>query len=91
MKTSNVIVGPDGQPAPKPDAPPYTGLRIDINFLHRVAQRRCAGYKEVMRKILAKVGPICDTTKIGRNEECPCGSLKKFKFCHWKMIEAKKT
>ena len=35
--------------------------------------------------------PIRDVIAIGRNEPCPCGSLIKFKFCHWKQMETMKT
>lgn len=27
------------------------------------------------------------TNGIGRNDRCPCGSTKKYKHCHWKILE----
>ena len=29
-----------------------------------------------------KQGTVVSTTKVGRNEPCPCGSGKKYKKCH---------
>ncbi len=31
-----------------------------------------------------KSGTVVNTMKIGRNDPCPCGSGKKYKFCHGK-------
>ncbi|MDQ7824173.1 MAG: tetratricopeptide repeat protein [Candidatus Eremiobacteraeota bacterium] len=36
-----------------------------------------------LRELVEKINPYA-FTKVGRNEECPCGSGKKFKKCHGK-------
>jgi len=33
-----------------------------------------------------KAAPIRNTGKVGRNEPCPCGSGKKYKHCHGKLV-----
>jgi preprotein translocase subunit SecA len=33
----------------------------------------------------AKKNPAAPSTKVGRNEPCPCGSGKKYKQCHGKL------
>ena len=38
--------------------------------------------EQAVKKLLTK--PMAWTTKVGRNDPCPCGSGKKFKKCHGK-------
>ena len=42
----------------------------------------------VLGAALPKVpnAPVTRPTKIGRNDPCPCGSGKKFKECHGKLV-----
>ncbi len=73
-------------------APEYKGLKFDMGFFERHARKRCKFYKRLINFYeKGRTGPIKDTIKVGRNEPCPCGSLMKFKYCHWAQIEAMKT
>lgn len=87
MDKSNIILGPDGRPAPKPE---YTGMRIDHNFVMRHAGLRIPAYKKMMRKA-REPKTVTDVVKVGRNDPCPCESGKKFKYCHWAYVERNMT
>ena len=49
-------------------------LLLNLNIVVSDKGEDKTGNKESENKIEAK--------KVGRNEKCPCGSGKKFKFCH---------
>ncbi len=86
--SSDIILGPDGEAAPKPE---YTGMKLDAGFVFRHAEHRVPALKKMHKKIRAIPVPVGDVVKVGRNDPCPCESGKKFKHCHWKHIEGKKT
>ena len=44
---------------------------------------KCIAIKEQEQK--KKLAQYC-FKDIGRNDPCPCGSKKKFKYCHGKVI-----
>lgn len=57
----------------------FQGILSISEYLYRLRQLELMvdGKSPVMTKM-----PIGNSKKIGRNESCPCGSGKKYKFCH---------
>ena len=57
----------------------FQGILSISEYLYRIRQLELMvdGKSPVMTKM-----PIRNSKKIGRNELCPCGSGKKYKFCH---------
>ena len=51
---------------------------------HKTAKERKRGFREWCAATMVKVGktPLRAEKKTGRNEMCPCGSGKKYKWCH---------
>ncbi len=88
MELESSIIGLDGQPIKTE----YTGLELTPDFFRRLACTRIRAFRRIYRYVTKGVTmPIRDTVYVGRNEPCPCGSLKLFKHCHWKIVEQKKT
>jgi preprotein translocase subunit SecA len=52
-----------------------TNGKSELICENRANTGRCEGAKPVTKEELGGV-------KVGRNEQCPCGSGKKFKKCH---------
>ena len=74
------------------EAPEYKGLKFDAAFFERHARKRCKYYDKIKRSLEKGITrPIKNTVYVGRNEPCPCGSLMKFKHCHWAQMEKIKT
>jgi hypothetical protein len=70
----------------------YKGLKFNSEFFERHARKRCKYYKKIVDYVEKGITmPIRDCIAIGRNEPCPCGSMMKFKYCHWGRMEEKKT
>ncbi len=57
--------------------------KVDVNKLQasRTAAAAAAGHGEK-----SKPAPIKVEKRVGRNDPCPCGSGKKYKHCHGKMM-----
>ena len=57
--------------------------KVDVNKLQasRTAAAAAAGQGDK-----SKPAPIKVEKKVGRNDPCPCGSGKKYKHCHGKMM-----
>lgn len=49
------------------------------SLLQRAGMQTQGAVKEMSRPALS---PLVNTSEVGRNELCPCGSGKKFKQCH---------
>jgi len=69
--------------APPPPPPPV----FKMKFQHQAAENPVAGTggkaEEGEGEQAFSAKPMLrDTRKVGRNESCPCGSGKKFKYCH---------
>ncbi|CAM3551060.1 preprotein translocase subunit SecA [Parendozoicomonas haliclonae] len=56
-----------------------------MQFEHQEAQAQLAG-EESEGEPAAQEPMVRDGRKVGRNEPCPCGSGKKFKQCHGKIV-----
>jgi len=55
-----------------------------MEFQHEQAQAQSQLEKE-KKKALAPQNSAAPSSKVGRNEPCPCGSGKKYKQCHGKL------
>ena len=58
------------------------GGRVRVNLSQ-------AGYQVVKRGKGKGVELRRDAPKVGRNDQCPCGSGKKYKHCHLRQDQAK--
>jgi preprotein translocase subunit SecA len=77
------------QPESVPDLPPMQASHVDPTTGEDELALAAAGAQTLARagitpRLAAERNPKDPTTwgKVGRNEECPCGSGKKFKHCH---------
>jgi preprotein translocase subunit SecA len=77
------------QPESVPELPPMQASHVNPNTGEDELALAAAGAQTLARagitpKLSAERNPNDPTTwgKVGRNEECPCGSGKKFKHCH---------
>jgi uncharacterized protein YecA (UPF0149 family) len=58
-------------------------LPEDIRKIHRYwLERRGKGVAAGTQFDAVAPGPLVVSDKLGPNDPCPCGSGKKFKFCH---------
>lgn len=58
---------------------------INLNYQHQELDGLGNAIKEVYKNREAKTAPAINTSNVGRNDPCPCGSGEKFKHCHGKL------
>jgi preprotein translocase subunit SecA len=56
-----------------------------LQFQHAQASG-FASEGEVLAATAAAEAPVLDGPKVGRNDPCPCGSGKKYKQCHGRLV-----
>ncbi|OGT53099.1 MAG: preprotein translocase subunit SecA [Gammaproteobacteria bacterium RIFCSPHIGHO2_12_FULL_42_13] len=57
-------------------------LNMKVEYQHIPVDALHGEEVAVAEELSAKIIPIRTGQKVGRNEVCPCGSGKKFKYCH---------
>ncbi len=64
----------------------YTTSKADANSSANAAQDAQRAAAAAPRGEQQRTAPIHVAPKVGRNDPCPCGSGKKFKQCHGRML-----
>lgn len=58
-----------------------TGKIVDKDVIDALSDTECENFIRVDEEDLTE--EQIETRQVGRNDQCPCGSGKKFKHCHW--------
>lgn len=77
----NTVFVKDSTEEPIPDAPAYAVRQIAFELLKSIELNNTPNNLPTTLEFISKPKPIVQDKKVGRNELCPCGSGKKYKYC----------
>jgi preprotein translocase subunit SecA len=83
IKTLNMVEIRSAAEAPPVDDKPHVE---NVRMLHADYDTALAGNEDAEQPRPAARPVVRSSQKVGRNEPCPCGSGKKYKHCHGKLV-----